>query len=304
MTDVIRALVPVFLLIGLGLALRRADFPGNAFWEPLERLIYFLLFPALLVRSLAEARFDLAALAPMLAAVLGGLLILAAVLVLIRPVLTVSGPAFTSVFQGAIRFNTYVALGSAGPLFGSDGVAMLAVVLALTIPTINVLCVLVLTRFGEGRSNGWGASFLEMARNPLIIACLTGIFLNLTGIGMPRLLSILLKPLGDASLAFGLLAVGAALRFTAMRGAGQAVLVACGFKLLFLPLVVVGLAALFGVSALALKVAILYAAMPTAPSAYILAARLGGDAALMAGLITAETLVAVVTLPTMLTLLA
>ncbi len=89
-----------------------------------------------------------------------------------------------------------------------------------------------------------------------------------------------------------------------MRGAGQAVLVACGFKLLFLPLVVVGLAALFGVSALALKVAILYAAMPTAPSAYILAARLGGDAALMAGLITAETLVAVVTLPAMLTLLA
>lgn len=303
MVEIVWALAPVFVLIGLGLILRRADFPGASFWEPLERLIYFLLFPALLVRSLAEARFDLAVLAPMLAAVLGGLLMLAAVLVSIRPLIGVNGPAFTSVFQGAIRFNTYVALGSAGPLFGSDGVAMLAVVLALTIPTINVLCVLVLTRYGAGRSSGWGASLIEMARNPLILACLAGIFLNLTGIGLPRILSILLKPLGDAALAFGLLAVGAALRLEAMRGAGAALVLACACKLLGLPLLVASLSDLLGVTGLPLKVAILYAAMPTAPSAYILASRLGGDAALMAGLITAQTLVAVATLPAMLALL-
>lgn len=59
-----------------------------------------------------------------------------------RPWLKVNGPAFSSVYQGAIRFNTYVGLAVALAVFNPEGGAVAALVMAIMIPSINVLCVL------------------------------------------------------------------------------------------------------------------------------------------------------------------
>src|SRR5436305_4908653 len=46
-------LLPDFLLIALGAILRRLRSFDGTFWSGVERLVYFVLFPALLFRSLA-----------------------------------------------------------------------------------------------------------------------------------------------------------------------------------------------------------------------------------------------------------
>jgi hypothetical protein len=55
MAIVIAALLPVFLLIVLGFALKRSLMRLETQWHGLERLTYYVLFPALLIQTLVKA---------------------------------------------------------------------------------------------------------------------------------------------------------------------------------------------------------------------------------------------------------
>ncbi|MEZ5583399.1 MAG: hypothetical protein R3F37_12235 [Candidatus Competibacteraceae bacterium] len=139
------ALGPIFSLILLGFGLKLYRFPGEAFWPAAEQLTYFVLFPALLVHRLALAELGDYAVGPFASVLVAGLLLATLLLFLLRPLLGVDGPAFSSVYQGGIRFNTYVGLAAAGALFHLPGSTLAALAMAVLIPLINVLCVGVLT---------------------------------------------------------------------------------------------------------------------------------------------------------------
>ena len=122
MTDIpliLGALGPVFGLILIGFGLRRSGFPGDGFWPAAERLTYFILFPALLIQRLALSRIGDYAVLPVAAVIIAMLLTMTALVYLLRSWLHVDGPAFTSVYQGAIRFNTYVGLAVALAVFNA-----------------------------------------------------------------------------------------------------------------------------------------------------------------------------------------
>jgi len=300
---VFATVVPIFLLILLGWILRKRGLLSEGFWAPAEWLTYYLLFPALLVATLARADVGGLALLPMALGLWGALLLITGVMLALRPLLGTDGPGFTSLFQGAVRMNTYIGLSAAVGLQGEAGLAAAAVAAAVMVPLINLLCVLMLARYGRGARPTPLGLLREVAQNPLILACLAGIALNLSGLGLPPLLGPMLEILGAAALPLGLLAVGAALRVQALRGLGLPTAVDAAVKLLLLPAVAWGLLTLLGVEGVALFAGVLFTALPTAPSAYILARRLGGAAELMAGLVTAQTLLALVTLPLVLALL-
>ncbi len=303
MLAVLAALLPVFLLIALGWGLYRLDFPGRAFWHPAERLVYYVLFPALLFRSVATAHlgdFDPLRLG---AALLAGIFALSLLLLVLRPLLRIDGPAFSSVFQGALRFNSYVGFGAVAALYGAVGITRFAVILAMVVPVLNILSVVILVRFAAGRASSLRHQFKLLAQNPLILSCVAGIVVNFLGIPLPPGASPVLDSLGKASLPLGLMAVGAALDLAALGAARRPVLLSCGFKLLMLPFMVAIACRLFGVDAASTAVAVLWAGLPSASSAYILARQLGGDAVLMAGVITASTLLAALTTAPMLALL-
>ena len=160
-----------------------------------------------------------------------------------------------------------------------------------------MLCVLTFIAAGTlGRSGLW-RSLLALAQNPLILACLIGIGLNFSGIGLPGWSAGTLELLGRAALPLGLVAVGVALRPQALLRRDLGLWVSSLVKLVLMPALVLVLAWLLGLDPVSQDVALLYAALPTATSAYILARQLGGDAELMAGLITAQTLAAMISLP-------
>ena len=284
-------LLPDFALILLGAGIRRWMHLGDHFWSGVEKLVYFILFPALLINAIVKTRLDLGAALPLLgtafAAMAGGMLLG----LLPRPFLKMPGLTFASLFQCAYRFNSYIALAVAGMLFGAPGIATMGLIVGAAVPLANLVSVWMLARHGEV------GLWREVARNPLIWGTAAGFLLNLAGFVPPAPLQAFLGRLADASIALGLITVGAALRLdgaSAVRGISIWLL---AVKLLALPLIAAGVGRLLGLDGLNYQVVVLFAALPTASSAYILAMRMGGDGRSVAWLISATTLGSMLTLP-------
>jgi predicted permease len=299
--DLVDALAPVVLLIALGHALRRTGFMPKPAWAPLERLVYYVFFPAFLFVELARASLVGLPLVAVTVTLLGALLAMTAVAVLISRTLRLPGPTYTSVLQGLIRWNSYVALVMVPPLFGREALPLGALAIALLVPAANVVSVAALARHGSG-SGGLCAVPRALLTNPLMVGCAAGIAWNLAGPALPTLLAEPLGLLSRATLALGLLSVGAALEPAAVtRRPGLLLLVAVG-KLLVMPLTAWGLGRLLRLSGAPLGVVVLAVGAPTATASYILARLLGGDAELIAAIVAATTLGALVTLPLILSL--
>lgn len=236
---VLLALLPIALLIGLGALLRRIGFIGEAFWPQAERLGYYVLLPSLFIHGLATARLDGVPVLSLAAVLVASTVTVALALLALRPRLALDGAAFTSVFQGGIRFNNYVGVSAAVGLFGAQGLALAAVANAAIVPTVNVLCVLVFARFGSGGRLAPAAIARQLAFNPLVVASVIGISLQATGLPLPIGVDAMLKALGQASLPLGLLCVGAALDFGAARTWFRPVAVSSAVKFGLMPLVTV-----------------------------------------------------------------
>ncbi len=303
MAAIVTSLLPVFALIALGAACRRAGFPGDAAWPHLERFTYWILFPPLLFSNIVASPVEQGQALTLAAAFLAAVMAMAAILFALRPILPISGAAYSSVFQGSIRWNGFVALGLVSTLYGPPGVALAAVAFATLVPTVNVLSVLVLSRYAGDAPAPLRSVAVSLATNPLILACAAGIAVAASGLGAPAPLLQTLKMLGDATVPLGLICVGAALDFRALKGAGVPVAATMTLKLFVMPGLMAAACAAMGIEGLALSVAIVCASVPGATSSYILARQLGGDATLMANLITASTLVSALTMPAMIALL-
>lgn len=290
---------PLFALICLGFLLARRGFPDAGFWPAAERINYFILFPALLVSSLADAPLRDPEILRLGGAAIVTILAASALLALARRARGTPAARFGPALQGLIRFNTYLGLAITTSLAGSTGVERAAVYLAVAVPLVNVLSIMALT----GGNAGIGGLVRTVLRNPLILACLAGMALALSGIGLPWGTGRFLSLVGQGSLPLGLLCVGAALQPRALR---QDIVTLAGngaLRLLAMPVLAAGVALLFGLEGPAALVLVVFSAMPTAPTAYVLTRQLGGDGTLMAGLVTFQTLAAVLTIPVVLTLL-
>lgn len=312
MLETFAGLLPVLLVIGVGALARRIALIDEAGWRGIDQLAYYILFPSILIVTLARTDFaSIPALA--LAFVLAGaVLAMAGTVMALRPLLmgplAISGPTFTSLFQGATRWNSFVALALAAAFFGPQGVAMMAVAIVAMVPLLNLLCVLVLSRYARGTVPALPQMLKELAGNPFIWSCAVGITLNLfslaSGLALPPPAITALDLMGRGALAVALISVGAGLDFSRLAGLGRAVWISTALRLLAMPFFGYVLARVAGLSGDARGIAILALAVPTATGAYVLARRMGGDGATMAEIITVQTLLAGLTLPIMLALYA
>lgn len=302
-------LLPVFFLIVLGFVLGQSDFPGRSFWQPAEKLTYYVLMPALLVQAIASPNpggVDGETFA-LFAAMVASLLLLSALLLGLRPLLFSSGPVFTSVYQGAIRFNSYIGISIVLFLFGDPGMLTAAMLLALLIPLVNVICITLLLRFGQRddlrQDQHRQALVRAVLTNPVVLACLLGLVLHHGEVPLPPAVDRLLAILGQAALPLGLLAVGASLEPAVLRYQRRGLLAATLLKLLAYPLLVWLFCLLLEVPTQATQVAVIFAALPGSALSSILARQMGGDTALISGITTAQTLAAALTLPLILYLI-
>lgn len=295
-------LIPLYFLISLGVILKHYHFLHEQFWSGLERLTYYILFPALLFVALAKAPVNIA-------------LLWDIVLVIMLPTLLIGfsqwlgflSPAllpatFTSMYQGAVRNNTPMVLAITPLILPEKGLAIVAVVIFIMVPLNNIVSVLALNHYGNRSKEQQIKWWKGIISNPLIIACIAGITLNLSGLQLPEPLLNTGYSLGQSALPLALLAVGAGLKASNLSPHKLAIILSSFAKLLILPSVTWGICLVFNVDAEIAKIAILYTAVSTAPSGFILAKQMGGDVDTMAQIITAQTLLAALTLPLFLSL--
>lgn len=290
------ALIPVLALIALGYALKRADFLPQGTWAGVEKLTYFVLFPALLVHTLGSQTLAGTPWPGMLFIVVVTLVIAATALIVWQRLRPADGPTFTSIFQGGVRFNTYIALAVSQAYFGEAGLTMGAVTAGFMIVLVNLFCVSAFALWG-GASYSGTAFVREVFGNPLIVSCAIGWTLSLSGIGLPGSTGAVLEIVGRAALPLGLLAVGAALRPEAISGHLPAISSASLVQFVLKPVTAVALISVLGLAGIPAGVLILFFMTPTAPSAYILARQLGGDVETMSSIITVQTILAFAVMP-------
>ena len=299
MNSITDALIPVLALILVGFLIQRTNFLPPTFWPSAEKLTYFLLMPATLIHNLAGKQIGTLPWLKILLSVEGAVLA-SAVLVTLWWFANrrMSGPAFTSLFQGGVRFNTFVALALAENLFGRDGLFLAAMGAGFMIILINVLCVSAFSlAVTDGKKVDPRRFLADLIRNPLIIGCVIGVGLNAAGLKLPTAIDGFLALGGKAAFPVGLMAVGAAYRAENLMLHWHPLLVTSTVQFLCKPLMAWGLATSLGLSGMVLTVVVLLFSVPTAPSAYILSRQMGGDHDSMAAIITVQTCLSFVTLP-------
>ncbi|OBW94270.1 AEC family transporter [Gallibacterium salpingitidis] len=293
MEHIFTSIFPVFGLILVGYFFKRISFPSHEFWPLADKLTYFVLMPSLLIIELSNAKFSADSLNFMLVVLLA-LFATLLVLIFLNMIFRTSNVAFTSIVQGGIRFNTYVFLALASAIFGSEGLVLSAIILTVAIPFVNVCCVSIFAFYSDNNKLGFSYLIKSIIKNPLIIACLIGATINLSGLALPISLENLLKILSKAALPLGLLSIGYALVIRELNSSKRDLLISSVAKFIVLPFFMYILAQGFALDPLMQAVLVLFGIMPTAPSAFILARQLGGHLPLMTSIITMQTLVAVV----------
>ncbi|MGO4223520.1 AEC family transporter [Lysobacter sp. TAF61] len=302
MIEVIEAVFPIFLLIVAGAITKRCFIGSDDFWSTADKLVYYLLFPSLLVLDVSGARFLGGEAFPGVVAAIGATTFVALIAFAVQAITSLPNSVFTSIFQGAVRYNSYVFIALSQSLFGEDGVAISGVFVAYMIVLTNVMSVMVLNRYGTDGRRSIANMLGALIRNPLIGGALLGVVLNVCDVKIPEILAQLLRYLGGAATPLSLMSVGAGLIFVTQVRKIAITVYSSGLKLLVMPAITLALLKFQGVAGVSGNVALLYAAAPCAGNAYILARQMGGDAEAMASIITWTTVGSVVTITLILSL--
>lgn len=284
-------LLPDLLLIVCGFLICRYTPLNRAVWEPAEKLVYYLFFPVLLFNSIVRSPLQPRDATTLAVAGMGLMLIGIVMAYALRALPGIDKARHAAGAQVAFRFNSFIALALAERFGGASGVAGMALLLALCVPLANVAAVYPLARQG-------GHSYVgEIFRNPLILATLAGLLANLGGLQFPDAVATTLQRIGLAALPIGLMAVGAGLRLSGLRKAPRLAAMLLTIRHVALPLVAMGLTLLLVLPPEHRVLVLLFSALPTASSCYVLATRMGGDGAYVAGLVTVSTLLGMLLIP-------
>ena len=294
-------LFPDFSLILIGYLLCRFTALNRTVWEPVERLVYFLMFPVLLFHSIVKSPLDLSAASSLMGA--------GVTLCLLGMALSYSLPHWpwlgsridprlhAASAQIGFRFNSFIALALANKVAGPQGLLLISVVIGVCVPLLNVGAVWPMARHAK---TGFAR---ELVRNPLIIGTVSGLTANLLGLHIPPWLDPTVGRIGQAALPLGLMAAGAGMQFATLRDAKTLGVMVLGARHLGMPLMAFGVAQLFRLDPTQTLVLLLFSAVPTASSCYVLAARMGYNGPYVAGLVTLSTVLGLASLPLALALL-
>lgn len=303
MTSVIGELAPVFILIVIGWVVRARNIVSAEAFGQVNRFGYFVLYPAFLFTLSSTADLTGGEAGLFIVGVLLGFAVMMAITFATKPLFAANeGPAFTSVFQGSVRWNGFVLLAAAPALYGASGPHLIGVAFGPLVLVVNLICVIVLARYGQNGANSARAIVDQIVANPLILGCAAGLTAQAFHVRDLGPVSDVLSLLGQAAMPIAIVCVGAGLDFKALRAARVKVASASALKLIVAPAVLWGAATLVGASPLTAAVAAGVGSTPTAAAGYTLAREMGGDPELMAAIITATTLISFITMPIAITL--
>lgn len=294
-------LIPDFALILIGYLLCRFTALDRSVWSQIEKLVFYFLFPVLLFYSIVKSPLNLGSVSNFIAA--GLLLAISTVaLAYVLPFVPGLKSHFSSrdhaaSAQIAFRFNSFIGLAMAERLAGPPGLLLISVLIGICVPLFNTAAVWPMARHSQKGFAG------ELLRNPFIIATASGLLANVLGFSIPDWLAPTVNRIGGASIPLGLMSAGAGMQLTALHRAKTLAVTVLTIRHATAPCIAFGLTLLLKLSPVQTTVLLMFSALPTAPSAYVLAARMGFDGGYVAGLVTLSTLLGMLSLPFALSLI-
>ncbi|ETS32429.1 putative permease [Photorhabdus khanii NC19] len=295
MLNVFFSILPIFLLIILGFLSKKYIKDVSNFWNFSDKFVYYLFFPALLILDISEANFSGADNFYPIVSTISSTIIVAIIIFFGRFLFNTTPALFTSIFQGGVRYNSYVFIALSQSLFGSEGVALSGFFVAYMIIITNIMSVLVMNHYGSGSKKSLSSAILALAKNPLIIGAIIGVLLNFFNIHITGSIKQLFIYLSNAATPLSLMSVGAGLIISMHIRKLLSISYATILKLVVMPLITILIIKYLGASGVPANIAILYSAVPCAGNAYILARQMGGDHEAMASIITWTTLLSIIT---------
>ena len=300
---------PVFILIILGSLLRRIGVPDLSFWHISDKLIYWVLIPALLFHHVSQITLSSTMLANYAVVILSGLFVVTTLSFIAGKLFGYTPQIWTSVMQGAARHNAFIALAIAGSLFGNKGLALGAIFMVILIPVINIVIVSAMTSTlnQEVGNNSRPSIFdvlFELIKNPFILAIATGLVISFVDAERIIIIHETTGLLGSAALPIMLLSIGANIKIREISLAITPIIIANVLKLLVFPIVVFFVAKSMNLSLFETTIAVIFAAVPTAASSYSLAKQFGAETQLMTSIITIQVTLSFITIPIILAFIA
>ena len=300
---------PVFILIILGNILRRIGVPDLSFWDVNDKLVYWVLIPALLFHHISQINLSSSMFYSYGVVILSGLFIVTIVAITLGKLLGYSPESWSSILQGAARHNAFIALAIAGSLFGDVGLAVGAVFMLLYVPSINIVVISImvsnLNQPGQTDSKkGIANIFVELIKNPFILAMIAGLIFSLIDSEKIVIINETSSLLGSAALPIMLLTIGAKIKVRDLSLKITPIFISNSLKLIAFPVIAYFVAKFMGLSQLEVIVAVIFASVPTAAMSHTFAKQFGGDAQLMTSIVTTQVALSFITIPVILAVIS
>ncbi len=300
---------PVFLLIILGNVLRRIRVPDLTFWEVNDKLCYWVLIPALLFHFISQVSLSSEMLYIYALIVLAGFVVTFSASVLIGKLIGYPAEIWTSILQGSMRQNAFIALAIAGSFYGSEGLKIASLFMFIYVPTINIIIITTMVvslknTHQKDSKKVISNIFIEIVKNPFILAMIAGLLVSLLPKEKMSILIDTTQLLGSAALPIMLLTIGAKIKVRDLTLKITPIIISNSLKLIILPVIVYFIASYFRLSQIEIVVAVIFASVPTATMSYTLAKQFGADDKLMRGILTTQVALSFITIPLLLAFIA
>ncbi|MDG3087903.1 AEC family transporter [Vibrio hannami] len=297
MIDLFFVVVPIFLVIVLGKIIQLNFVQDLQSWTSLNKINYWMLFPSLLFYSISTIDFSSVSLPEFSASILFGFFVAVLFSLFLGKVLKQPASILTSVMQGAGRHNTFIALAVVAQLYGADGTAIGIIATAILVPISNIVMVVSMSVLLNENGRTYKRAFLELVKNPIIVAIALGLLINFAGWSRDPVFYELTGVLGRAALPIVLLCIGAGLQFRGLRNQAVPCIISCVSKMVVFPGMTYLAALYLGLSENLTMIAVIFSIAPTSPASYSLAKQMGGDAPLIASIISLQTVLSVFAIP-------
>ena len=290
---VLNSLFPVFALVVLGVCLKYYRITDEAFLKTADRLVYFIFFPAMLFWKIGGAKTAAGIPWSFCGAALAAVAVIYLISAVALKIFRITAFQAGSYSQSCYRFNTYIGMAIILSAQGEPGVRNFGILIGFLIPFINVLAVATLSWYGEDAGSGKsriGLTLKALVSNPLVLACLAGLFYARFVNTFPVFINNALNLISMVTLPLALLSIGGSLTLKSLAGQMRPSLLAAVIKLVLLPLVGYGFLKLFGVSRFEIQTGMIFFALPTSTALYVLSSQLGSDTRLAAASIVLSTI--------------
>lgn len=288
--------LPLFFLMAIGYIIKRTGMMNETSVKQVNSVIFKIFLPLLVFLNIYNTELAESFNSKLLLYAVAGVLIQFVLSLCLVILVEKENSRRGVMLQGMFRSN-FVLFGIpiSTAFFGDQAAGLAAILIAVIIPLYNVLAVISLEIF-NGRRPNILKILLGIVTNPLIIGSVVGVLFLLFHIELPTVLYETVSDISGIATPLAFIILGASFNFGDVGKYARELSLVLGCKLVFFPVLFLGIALLLGFRDAPLAVLLTVFGAPIAVSSFTMAQQMGGDHALAGQLVVFSSIFSIVTM--------